>query len=100
MRRETYFEIGGFTETLPGNFNDVDLCYKVARTGLRTLFIANSELYHYESQTRVAEVAERERLAVVSRWGTPTEDAYLRSELAMPNLRRVKEIPADLRNGG
>ena len=30
MRRDTYFEIGGFTESLPGNFNDVDLCYKVA----------------------------------------------------------------------
>ena len=30
MRRETFFEIGGFTEALPGNFNDVDLCYKVA----------------------------------------------------------------------
>ena len=96
MRRETYFDIGGFTESLPENFNDVDLCYKVASAGLRTLFIANSELYHYESQTRVAEVAERERLAVVSRWGSPTEDAYLRSELAMPNLRRVKEIAPGL----
>jgi glycosyltransferase involved in cell wall biosynthesis len=99
MRRDTYFEIGGFTETLPANFNDVDLCYKVGAAGLRTLFIANSELFHYESQTRVAQVAEWERVAVVSRWGTPTEDAYLRSELAMPNLRRVKEIPAERRGG-
>ncbi|MBD3926647.1 glycosyltransferase [Nocardioides cavernae] len=99
MRREVFFAVGGFTETLPGNFNDVDLCYKVAATGLRTLFIANSELFHYESQTRVAQVAEWERLAVVGRWGTPTEDAYLRSKLAMPNLRRVKELPADLSGG-
>lgn len=99
MRRDTYFEVGGFSELLPANFNDVDLCYKVAAAGLRTLFIANSELYHYESQTRVAAVAEWERLAVVSRWGTPGEDAYLRSTLAMPNLRRVREIPADLRDG-
>jgi glycosyltransferase involved in cell wall biosynthesis len=92
MRRDTYFDLGGFTETLPGNFNDVDLCYKVGAAGLRTLFIANSELFHYESQTRVASVAEWERLAVVARWGTPTEDAFLRSALAMPNLRRVKEL--------
>jgi O-antigen biosynthesis protein len=99
MRRDDYFEIGGFTETLPGNFNDVDLCYKVARAGLRTLFIANSELFHYESQTRVAKVAEWERLAVVGRWGTPTEDAYLRSELAMPNLRRVGEVTPELLGG-
>ena len=99
MRRDTYFEVGGFTETLPGNFNDVDLCYKVAAAGYRTLFVANSELFHYESQTRVAQVAEWERLAVVGRWGTPTEDAYLRSELAMPNLRRVRELPAELVEG-
>lgn len=99
MRRDTYFEVGGFTETLPANFNDVDLCYKVAAAGLRTLFIANSELFHFESQTRVAQVAAWERLAVAGRWGIPTEDAYLRSELAMPNLRRVKELPTDLRDG-
>ena len=96
MTREAYVEIGGFTETLPANFNDVDLCYKVGRAGLRVLFIANSELFHYESQTRVPQVAEWERLAVVSRWGTPTEDAYLRSELAMPNLRRVREVTPEL----
>jgi glycosyltransferase involved in cell wall biosynthesis len=96
MRRDTYFEIGGFTETLPGNFNDVDLCYKVAAAGLRTLFIANSELFHFESQTRVAQVADWERLSVVGRWGTPVEDAYLRSELAMPNLRRVREVTPKL----
>ena len=96
MRRDTYFEVGGFTETLPGNFNDVDLCYKVAAAGLRTLFVANSELFHFESQTRVAQVAEWERLAVVGRWGTPTEDAYLRSKLAMPNLRRVRDLRTEL----
>ena len=99
MRRDTYFSIGGFTETLPANFNDVDLCYKVARAGLRTLFIANSELFHFESQTRVPQVAEWERLAVVGRWGTPTEDPYLRSELAMPNLRRVRELTGVLLDG-
>ena len=99
MRRDAFVEIGGFTETLPANFNDVDLCYKVGRAGWRTLFIANSELFHYESQTRLPQVAEWERLAVVARWGTPTEDAYLRSELAMPNLRRVREITPQVLSG-
>lgn len=96
MRRETFMDIGGFSETLPGNFNDVDLCYKVRRAGLRTLFIATSELHHYESQTREARVQEWERLAVVSRWGVPDEDAYTRSQVAMPNLRRVRELSEDL----
>ena len=96
MRRDVFFEIGGFTETLPGNFNDVDLCYKVQAAGLRTVFVANSELHHYESQTRVARVQEWERLAVVSRWGVPDEDRFTPRAVAMPNLRRVQQLPDDL----
>ena len=96
MRRETFFEIGGFSEALPGNFNDVDLCYKVRAAGLRTLFVANSELYHYESRTREARVQEWERLAVVSRWGVPDEDAFTPRAVAMPNLRRIQQLPEDL----
>ena len=89
-------DVGGFTETLPGNFNDVDLCYKVRAAGLRTLFIATSELHHYESQTREARVQEWERLAVVSRWGVPDEDAFTPRAVAMPNLRRIQQLPDEL----
>jgi GT2 family glycosyltransferase len=96
MRRETFFAIGGFSEALPGNFNDVDLCYKVQAAGLRTLYVATSELYHYESRTREARVQEWERLAVVARWGVPAEDRFTPSEVAMPNLRRVQELPDEL----
>ncbi len=96
MRRETFFAVGGFSEALPGNFNDVDLCYKVQAAGLRTLFVATSELYHYESRTREARVQEWERLAVVARWGVPGEDRFTPSEVAMPNLRRVQQLPDDL----
>ncbi|RYB96763.1 glycosyltransferase [Nocardioides glacieisoli] len=96
MRRETFFAIGGFSEALPGNFNDVDLCYKVQAAGLRTLYVATSELYHYESRTREARVQEWERLAVVARWGVAAEDRFTPSEVAMPNLRRVQELPDEL----
>lgn len=96
MRRDAFFAVGGFTETLPGNFNDVDLCYKVRAAGLRTLFIATSELHHYESQTRESRVQEWERLAVVSRWGVPDEDAFTPRAVAMPNLRRIQQLPDDL----
>jgi glycosyltransferase involved in cell wall biosynthesis len=96
MRRQVYFEIGGFTETLPGNFNDVDLCYKVAASGRRTLFIAGCELYHYESRTRESRVHEWERLAVVSRWGVPDEDAFTPRGVAMPNLKRIQQLPPGL----
>ena len=97
MRRETFFAIGGFSEALPGNFNDVDLCYKVQAAGLRTLYVATSELYHYESRTREARVQEWERLAVVSRWGVPGEDA-LHPERASrcPTCAAMQQLPDDL----
>ncbi|NPD03279.1 glycosyltransferase [Nocardioides sp. zg-1308] len=96
MRRDVFFEVGGFSEALPGNFNDVDLCYKVAASGRRTVFVATCELYHYESRTRESRVHEWERLAVVSRWGVPDEDAFTPRAVAMPNLRRVQQLPDDL----
>ena len=57
IRREVFFDIGGFTEALPSNFNDVDFCYKITHHGLRTVWVANCELFHFESQTRDGRVA-------------------------------------------
>ena len=97
MRRETFFEIGGFTEALPGNFNDVDLCYKVQAAGLRTLFIATSELYHYESRTREAAragvgAARRRRALGRPRRGPPHPAARSRC----PTCAACSELPDDL----
>jgi O-antigen biosynthesis protein len=77
LRRETYEEVGGMCEKLPGNFNDVDFSYKVRRTGGRLLWLANVELYHFESQTREAVVSEWEYDFVKRRWTIPPRDAFL-----------------------
>lgn len=77
MRRETYFEVGGFTETLPANFNDVDLCNKVRRCGYRIVWVANVEMYHFESRTRERAVHQWEVDIAFGRWGKPQTDAYL-----------------------
>jgi glycosyltransferase involved in cell wall biosynthesis len=76
IRRETYEQVGGFSEALPTNFNDVDLSYKVRATGLRIVVVTSSELFHFESQTRVREVADWERKRVQARWGVPEVDPY------------------------
>ncbi|WP_104106594.1 glycosyltransferase [Nocardioides sp. 616] len=78
MRRDTYFEVGGFTETLPLNFNDVDLCYKVRHHGLRIVWVATCELFHFESRTRKRIVEAWEKSRTVSRWGVPANDRYMR----------------------
>jgi len=77
IRRETYEEVGGMCEALPGNFNDVDFAYKVRRTGRRLLWLAGVELFHFESQTRERVVHQWEYDLIVRRWGVPVRDAYL-----------------------
>ena len=93
MRRDTFVKIGGFSEALPANFNDVDLCYKVRRHGLRIVYVAAVELYHFESRTRERAVHDWERDLVRGRWGIPVDDPYV------PDRRRPQPNRGN-RNGG
>ncbi|MWB99236.1 glycosyltransferase family 2 protein [Agromyces seonyuensis] len=76
ITRELYAEIGGMWEGLPGNYNDVDYCYKVRQTGRRILFLHDVRLFHFESKTRVPTVHAWEMEFVERRWGRPTDDVY------------------------
>ena len=76
IRRGVFDEVGGFSEQLPINFNDVDLSYKVRRQGYRIVWVANSELHHFESQSRVAQIESWEHLRMLARWGRPDKDPY------------------------
>ncbi len=89
MRREVFFEVGGFTELLPLNFNDVDLCYKTRKEGYRIVWVANSEAYHFESRTRVNTVESWEKNVAVRRWGWPRDDRYLPG-VAPDRVRKYK----------
>lgn len=77
IRRDTYEEIGGFCEDLPGNFNDVDFSFKVASTGRRIVWLAHVELFHFESRTREPTVHSWEHERVLGRWGSYAVDPYL-----------------------
>lgn len=52
MRKEVFAQVGGFDESYPYAFNDVDLCMKIRNKGYLILFTPYAELYHYESKTR------------------------------------------------
>ncbi|WP_164477844.1 glycosyltransferase family 2 protein [Nocardioides pantholopis] len=78
IRRDTYFEIGGFTEQLPTHYNDVDFSYKVRSRGLRIVWLANVELFHFESVSRGRDpVPPAEKRWCTQRWGHPRTDPYL-----------------------
>jgi GT2 family glycosyltransferase len=52
VRRSTYDAVGGMDERLPVEYNDVDLCLRVADLGLRNILTPFAELYHHESASR------------------------------------------------
>lgn len=76
MSREVFMEVGGFAEALPLNFNDVDLSYKLRHLGYRIVWVADVEMYHFESRTRERIVHAWEKNFTVSRWGMPRRDDY------------------------
>jgi GT2 family glycosyltransferase len=83
LRRETFLEVGGLCEKLPGNYNDVDLSNKVARAGYRMLWMADVVLYHFESKSRDPRVSREEIDFVRARWGFP----YQRRDPFLPVWR-------------
>lgn len=49
VKRETFEAVGGFDESLPVAFNDVDLCIRIRQTGARIVWTPSVEMYHHES---------------------------------------------------
>lgn len=52
MRKELYVGLGGLSEDYATHYQDVDLCLKIRRAGLRIVCAAYPRLIHYESLTR------------------------------------------------
>ncbi|MEZ5117555.1 MAG: glycosyltransferase [Candidatus Nanopelagicales bacterium] len=68
QRRDVWWEVGGFTETLPVSFNDVDFCLKIQEAGYRVVTAASVELLHFESRTRSRRVRAWEPTRLRARW--------------------------------
>lgn len=82
--RDVFAELGGLTLDLPLNFNDIDYCFKVIRSGLRIVCTPFARLHHYESSTREAHVEPFEMAHLHTQWRSIAyEDPYT-------NLREVR----------
>lgn len=68
ISRELYFEVGGFTLALPGNYNDVDLNMKVRSTGRSAVFTPWAKLYHFESKSRDPRILDSDIATLQGRW--------------------------------
>ncbi len=52
VRADAYRSVSGMNEDLPVDYNDCDLCLRLEVAGLRTLWVAEARLFHYESASR------------------------------------------------
>lgn len=76
--RAKYLTVGGMDAgVFAVDFNDVDLCLRLARNGWQTVYCAHATLIHHESKTRGLKRGrvdqarfERELAALRTRWGT------------------------------
>lgn len=69
IRAELFAQVGGFAESLPVNYNDVDFSFKVRREGYRLVWLWNVVLWHFESISRSPVVHQWERDFMAERWG-------------------------------
>src|SRR5262249_51927912 len=57
IHRQRFLDAGGFDETFPVNYNDVELCVRLLRLGYRHVYTPYATLHHHESSSRPRGVA-------------------------------------------
>jgi GT2 family glycosyltransferase len=72
IAKAAFLEVGGFSNLLPGNFNDVDLCMKLNARGYQNYWTPRAELYHFESRSRNPRVGKSELETLWRRWRSAT----------------------------
>ena len=68
VRRPVFEALGGFDESFPVAFNDVDFCLRLGRAGYRVLYTPHAELTHYESASRGLSGYSGDFREFVARW--------------------------------
>ncbi len=51
-RTSVFWEVGGYSEDFPLNYNDVDYGLKLREKGYRSVYVPYAELFHYESVSK------------------------------------------------
>jgi GT2 family glycosyltransferase len=84
--RALFLAHGGFDEAeLRVNFQDIDYCLRVRRTGLRSVYAGTAELLHHEHASRQRDVDPHEAAEMRRRWG----DLLSQDPHSNPNLSRT-----------
>ena len=68
MKMESYLDLGGFDESLPNCYQDVDLCIKVVASGGSVATNPKVKMIHHETQTRKPIPHWREVQYMYNKW--------------------------------
>ena len=68
VRADRFDLVGGFSAVFPLAFNDIDLCMKLYREGLRTVLEPMVTIVHHESSSRNPAVTAAEFDSLFERW--------------------------------
>ncbi|MGD9053168.1 MAG: glycosyltransferase [Desulfobacterales bacterium] len=75
IKKDLFFECGGFDEQYTNGVEDIDLCLKVRLTGHKVVYNPKSTLYHYEGKTPGRFDHVKENLEIFfSRWKNHFDD--------------------------
>ena len=98
VRREVWEHLGGFDETLPNNFNDVDFCQRLRAKGYRVVQANSVVLRHFESRTRKpsTEVWEVERILRRLGASSDTKDNFSPEGRPRRNLGEWLRVSAEV----
>ena len=88
IRKDVFEQLGGFDESFPVNYNDVDLCLRARQAGYDVIVEPAALLRHYECQSRQAGVRLEERYFFEQRWAAWLERG---DPFYSPHLRRTLE---------
>lgn len=62
VRRERFWEVGGFPEDLQVAYNDVELCFRLREAGWHNVVINRFHAYHHESLSRGSDLTREKML--------------------------------------
>jgi GT2 family glycosyltransferase len=94
IRRDAFVRIGGWNELYATHYQDVDLCLRLRRAGLRIIFTPDARLTHHESPSRGDRYDLLDRLLLIDTW----KDELAAGDSAYPaacSLERLDYSPRD-----
>jgi hypothetical protein len=68
FRKRIFDLVGGFSETFPVNFNDIDFCMKVRDLDFSVIWTPHAKAVHSESASRDRSVSREEVVSFRTRW--------------------------------